>query len=216
MGTHVRHATHSDVEFLAWVMLSASRGHLQRGVWDLLVGGGDGTCLDYLRRLAVAEPRSLCHYNSYLVAEEDGRPVSALCGFDPRDGGWATVAQAMTAVQRDLGWTDGDLAASMQRAAPAWTCFLPDIGADWAIENVATLPAYRRRGLAMNLLNEVVQEGMRRGCQLAQITSLIGNDTAQRAYERIGFRVRDEKRTAEFRAALGAAGYVRLTRQISR
>jgi ribosomal protein S18 acetylase RimI-like enzyme len=214
MGTHVRGATLSDVEFLARVMLSASRGHLRRGVWDLLVGGDDATCLDYLRRLAVAEPRSLCHYNSYLVAEDDGHPVAALCAFDPRDGGWATVAQAMAAVQRDLGWTDGDLAASMQRAAPAWTCFLPDIGADWAIENVATLPAYRRRGLAINLLNEMLQEGIKRGCQLAQITSLIGNDKAQRAYERVGFRVRDEKRTAEFCAALGAPGYLRLTRQL--
>src|SRR5262249_27300006 len=140
-------------------------------------GGDDTTCLDYLRRLALAEPRSLCHYESYLIAEDGDRPVAALCGFDPRDGGWATVAQAMTAVQRDLEWTEEQVAASLQRAAPAWTCFLPNIGAEWTIENVATLPAYRRRGLTVGLMNEMMEEGRRRGCTLAEITSLIGNDS---------------------------------------
>jgi ribosomal protein S18 acetylase RimI-like enzyme len=214
MDSHLRRAARDDVEFLAWVMLSASRGHLRRGVWDLIVGRDDAACLDYLQRLAVAEPRSLCHYESYLVAELDGRPVAALCGFDTRNGGWATVAQAMTAVQRDLGWSQSDVAASLQRVAPAWTCFLPDIGAEWAIENVATLPAFRRRGLAVGLLSEIVEEGTRRGCQLAQITSLVGNDAAQRVYERLGFRVVDEKRSAEFAAALGAPGFVRMMREL--
>jgi len=50
--------------------------------------------------------------------------------------------------------------------------------------------------------------------QARQITSLIGNDAAQRTYERIGFRVLDEKRSAEFLNVLGAPGYLRLIRQL--
>ena len=71
-----------DAEFLAWVMLSASRSHLTRGLWDLIIGADEAGCLEYLRRLALAEPRSLYHYESFLVAEVAGERAAALCGFE--------------------------------------------------------------------------------------------------------------------------------------
>jgi hypothetical protein len=79
----IRRGVHSDAEFLAWVTLAASRAHLSRGPWDLIIGAGDAGCVDYLKRLAVAEPRSMCHYESFFVAEVDGRAAAALCGFRP-------------------------------------------------------------------------------------------------------------------------------------
>jgi ribosomal protein S18 acetylase RimI-like enzyme len=170
MTVSIRCAQAEDSRFLAWVMLAASRAHLHRGVWDLLIGADEAGCLDYLQRLAVAEPRSLCHYESFLVAEVDGQPSGALCGFEIRTGGWATVGQAMAKVQRDLGWTEADVANSQKRVAPIWACFLPDVGADWGIENVASRPEYRRRGLANTLLDQALREGRQRGCTLAQIT----------------------------------------------
>src|SRR5580700_3515307 len=118
MAVLVRRGRREDVDFLAWVMLAASRAHLKRGVWDLIIGADEAGCLDYLRRLAVAEPRSLCHYESFLVAETDGQAGAALCGFGVREGAWATVAQAMAGVQADLRWTDADAEASRKRIAP--------------------------------------------------------------------------------------------------
>ena len=44
----------------------------------------------------------------------------------------------------------------------------------------------------------------RAGHRIAQLTILIGNLAAQRAYEKAGFTVRDEKATSQLRAALGA------------
>jgi translation initiation factor 4G len=108
METFVRRANSGDAEFLAWVTLSASRSHLTRGLWDLIIGADEAGCLDYLRRLAIAEPWSLYHYSSYIVAEIDGERAAALCGFEPRDGGWAIAGEAMSKVQRDLGWTEAD------------------------------------------------------------------------------------------------------------
>jgi len=209
----IRRARRDDVKFLAWVMLSASRGHVKRGVWDLLLGN-EAACLDYLERLAVAQPLSLCHYQSFWLAEFDGRPAAALSGFDRRGGRWATAGLAMANVQRDLGWTDHDLSASQRRVAPVWACFLPDIGADWGIENVATGPEFRRRGLAGALMDRVLQEGRDRGTHLAAITTLIGNDAALSVYEKSGFRFSDEKRCAEFETVIGAPGFVRLTRPV--
>ena len=100
MDLKIRRATRDDAEFLAWVMLASSRSHVSRGIWDLIIGAGDAGCLDYLKRLALAGPRSLCHYESFLVAEADGRPAAALCVFKPSEGGWPLVSKAMANVQR--------------------------------------------------------------------------------------------------------------------
>ena len=214
MAVSVRRARAEDAGFLAWVMLAASRAHLHRGFWDLLIASDEAGCLDYLRRLAVAEPRSLCHYESFLLAEVDGQLGGALCGFEIRAGGWATVGHAMAKVQRDLGWTEADVANSQKRVAPIWACFLPDVGADWAIENVASRPEYRRRGLANTLLDQALREGRQRGCTLAQITTFIGNDAAQSAYKRSGFRFSDERRSSEMASVLSASGFVRFIREL--
>jgi ribosomal protein S18 acetylase RimI-like enzyme len=214
MSPKLRRGQRSDAGFLAWVMLAASRGHVQRGVWDLIVGGNDQECLDYLERLSLADPHSLCSCENFVIAEVDGHPAAALCGFAFADGGWGTVAQAMTNVQRDLGWTEADLAASGQRSAPVYKNFGPNTGADWCVELVATRPEYRRRGLVDLLMREAIQQGVDRGCKLAQITILIGNDAAQKAYEKVGFRVHDERGTPEFQAAIGAPGFRRFLRPL--
>ncbi|MBZ5697020.1 MAG: GNAT family N-acetyltransferase [Acidobacteriia bacterium] len=214
MAIKIRAATRDDADFLAQAMLSASRGHLGRGIWDLIVDTDEASRLEYLRLLAVAEPLSPYHYKSHLIAEVDGHPSATLSGFDMRNSGLAVVGQAMANVQKDLGWTEADLAALRQRLVPAWTCFLPEIGADWRIDNVATILEYRRRGLANMLVNEMIQEGINCKCKLAQIEILIGNDAAQATYEKLGFRVFDEKRSVEFAAVLDAPGLRRLVREL--
>lgn len=216
----IRRARREDADFLAWVMLAASRAHLTRGVWDLIIGTDIGTdeegCLDYLKRLAVAEPRSLYHYENFVVAEVDGTPAAGLCSFDMREDTWAIVAEATSAVQHDIGWSEADVAASRERVAPVWACFLKDAGADWGIENVGTRPEYRGRGLASALMAEFLREGAERGRQLAQITTYIGNDAARSVYEKAGFRFSDEKRCAEVAALLGAPGFMRFLRKLQK
>jgi ribosomal protein S18 acetylase RimI-like enzyme len=215
MAVHIRRANSGDAEFLAWVILAASRSHLARGLWDLIIGADQAGCLDYLARLAVAEPRSLYHYESFLVAEVAGEPAAALCGFETR-GAWEIVGDAMSNVQRDLGWTEADGAASYRRVAPVWTaCMPPDIGADFAIENVATLPDYRWRGLINALIEVTLRDARERGCRLAQITTYLGNDAAVSTYEKAGFSVLDQKHCPELQKILGVPGFVRLTRDLT-
>jgi ribosomal protein S18 acetylase RimI-like enzyme len=215
MCVFIRRAKASDAEFLAWVTLTASRAHLARGLWDLIIGADEAGCLDYLQRLAIAEPRSLYHWSSYIVAEIDGERAAALCGFEPQDGGWATAGDAMSNVQRELAWTDADAAASYQRIAPVWAaCSLPDAGADYVIENVATKPEYRRRGYAVILLDVILHDAFDRDCTLAQITTYMGNDAALLVYEKAGFKVLDEKRCTDLEKLLGVPGFIRLTREL--
>jgi ribosomal protein S18 acetylase RimI-like enzyme len=99
--------------------------------------------------------------------------------------------------------------------APIWTaCMPPDVGADFGIENVATVPEYRRRGLIGALIHEILHTASARGCKLAQITTYLGNDAAVSAYEKSGFRILDEKRCTEVQRILGVPGFVRLTREL--
>lgn len=213
MPVRIRSGKPDDAVFLARVMMLASRGHLRRGVWDLIAGGSEENCLDYLRRLALSEPVSLCHYSSFIVAEHDGRPAGALCGFDPRVGGWEMLADAMKNVQRAKGWTDADEKASGARTAPVWQCIFDTLDGAWVVESVATMPEFRRRGLADALVAEILEAGRSRRHRMAQLTILIGNVAAQRAYEKAGFRVEGEKRHRDFEAALGAPGFMRMVRE---
>jgi len=213
----IRSGTEADADFLAWVMLASSRSHGQRGTWDLVVSGDDALRLEYLRRLALV-PGTLCHCHSFLVAEVNGRPASALatCRFHVDAGGWTAVGRAMDKVQRDLGWTAADVEASRARLSPALACMPPDIGADWCIEFVATLPQHRRLGLVDALMGQAIQRGVDQKCSLAQIQILIGNDPAQKAYEKAGFTVYDERRSQEFQAATGSPGFRRLVRRLGK
>ncbi|MBV9769176.1 MAG: GNAT family N-acetyltransferase [Bryobacterales bacterium] len=214
MICRIRRAIREDAEFLAWVMLASSRSHLTRGIWEVIIGADEAGCLDYLRRLAIAEPRSLYHYESFLVAEAAGERAAALCGFEPRHD-WATVGEAMSNVQRDLGWTAAETTASYTRIAPVWASCMPaNAGADFVIENVATTPKYRRRGVVRALIDQILRDAVEHGGRMAQITTYIGNDAAQSAYEKSGFRVSDEKRCTELENLLGVPGFVRLTREL--
>ena len=214
MSPTIRRATRDDAEFLAWVMLASSRSHISRGAWDLIIGGDDAQCLDYLKRLVLAEPRSLCHYGSFLVAEVDCQQAAALCTSKPAEGGWTLVGQAQAHVERDLGWTETDKAASHQRFAPMLACMPPAAGADWFIEFVATHPEYRRRGLVDMLMREAIRQGVESGCSLAEIMILAGNDPAQAAYEKVGFVVHDQCGSRELQAAIGAPGFRRMLRKL--
>ena len=68
------------------------------------------------------------------------------------------------------------------------------------------MPRFRKRGLAGELIRHVLPEGKRLGMREAQITFLIGNDPAERAYANAGFAHAGDRRSAAFEAATGAPG----------
>jgi ribosomal protein S18 acetylase RimI-like enzyme len=90
----------------------------------------------------------------------------------------------------------------------------PTPGDHWVVEWVATLPEYRGRGLVAGLLQEMLERGRGLDYEAAQISIMIGNDAAQRAYESAGFAVVDEKTSPQLDALLGTPGFRRLRRAI--
>ena len=86
------------------------------------------------------------------------------------------------------------------------TCNPDNAEGAWVVENVATVPDFRRMGIVSRLLDEMVKRGRSRGHELAQISYLIGNSPALRAYEKAGFKLVNEKRHPDFEAAMGCPG----------
>ena len=206
MDVKLVEARQDHVPFLAWVMLTAFRSHLERGMWDFFVGGTDDKCLPFLEALAVTETRHWGHYSNFIVAEVDGRPASALCGYFAAECGGPALERGVTEASRAIGRTEEDDRAGWQRAGSIAHCNIERADGAWIVENVATLPEFRRKGLVDYLLLEILGRGRSRKAAVAEIGVFIGNDPAQRAYEKAGFAVVGEKRHPDFEAVYKCPG----------
>jgi ribosomal protein S18 acetylase RimI-like enzyme len=213
-AVNIREASETDVDFVAWVMLAASRSQLQRGIWEYINDHTEDEALGYLCHFAVTEPVTWCHFSRFLIAEVNGAPAAALCDFDPKVQGNEAMMSAFPAVAKAAGITK-DMAAAIEHRVMVVGAVEPDYAEGaWVIENVATVPEHRRRGLVDALLETALERGRDQGFALGQISLLIGNEPARRAYLKHGFEHHDEKRDAAFEAALGSPGIERLLRTL--
>lgn len=211
MAVRIRSATEDDAAFVAWAELIAARSHLEYGAWDHILGLDEPETLRFLEQLACSDAEHWCHHARFLIAEVDGTPAAALCAFDPALHGGHALDAAVVATLQGME-QEMDLAAGLARAAAVGTCMADYADGAWVVENVATRPAFRGRGLVQELLAEALARGREAGFRVGQIAVLVGNEVARRAYLRAGFEPDLEKRHPAFRAALGSPGMERLLR----
>jgi GNAT superfamily N-acetyltransferase len=212
--THIiRQAKQGDADFLAWAILSASRGHRARGWFDAVLTHSEEVRLNFLRRLTLTRATSWWHYSRFLVAESDGEAVAALSAFRAGDA-YPLSQQAISEAAEGFHWSEAERQEMWRRGSYIFTCTLETKDDVWAIENIAVLPERRGRGLAHELIERAVDDGRRAGCRQAQITFTIGNDAAEHAYARSGFTPEDEKRHPDFEVATGAPGLRRYVRDL--
>ena len=57
------------------------------------------------------------------------------------------------------------------------------------IINLAVAPAFRKRGLGQRMIESCMDFAFQRGARLATLEVRVGNEVAQRLYEKCGFRV---------------------------
>jgi len=213
METEIRQARPGDAHFLSSVIHAAGRGHVKRGIWDVILDRAEDECLNFYGLLAVSKIPHLYHYSCFLVAEVNGNPAAALAGCDPQVRGYPALAQAMGDVFRELRWPAPDKV--WHERAQRVLCCLPDtVDGAWVVESVATVPEFRRRGLVDKLLLAVLDQGRDQGFKRSQINIYIGNTPAQKAYEKHGFRVVDEIRHPSFEEETGSPGMARLLRDL--
>jgi len=216
MKVTVVDARKEHAPFIARVILTAHRSHLERCLWDFLVGGTEAECLRFLEALATTSQPHWAHLSTFIVAEVEGRPASALSGYFEGELGTGTpsLREAIAEASQAVGRTDEENAAGWQRAGSIIYVAPEHVPEAWVVENVATLPEFRRRGLVDRLLAEMQDRGRDRGATFADVGVLIGNDPAQRAYEKAGFEVIAEKRHPEFEAVYNCPGIRSLSRTL--
>ncbi len=210
MDVEIRPAQPEDAAFLGWAIFAAGRSHCQRGVWDVIMGRPENECLAFLEHLTVTEAPHMFHYSNFVIAEVNGRAAAALSGYDPDKVGLAKAGLPTDEVRQKLGLTGSYWVENQRGVAAILYCYPEDTEGAWIIESVATLPEFRRRGMINILLEDILEKGRRIGFNLAQVGVFIGNTPAQKAYEKCGFKVIDEKRHPDFEAEIGCPGMKRL------
>ena len=207
MRPRIRRATTEDIPFLGWVMFTAARSHLDKCVWETIFDETEAGVRDLLERVAQTDQTHWCHASKFWIAEVEGKAAAALGGFVPETEGSGPLGEAMLDVARNqLSYPEERISELLQRGAISMGGMPDDLEAVWGVENVAVLPEYRGAGLTDRLFEHVLDEGRSRGFSRAQILCLIGNDAAQRAWERNGFQLQTERRDAAFEALFGCPG----------
>lgn len=209
----IRAGRSEDAPFLAWAILAASRGHLSKGWFDIALNQPEERCVQFLRQLTDTPTHSMWHYSRFLIAEVDGSPVAAVSAFGAADV-YAISPMAITETIEKLGWPAVEQTRFWERGEYAFACTKPPLDDALVIESIATLPKYRSRGCIAALLAHALESGKVQGLIAAQITFLIGNYSAERAYLRSGFRLTNEWRHPDFEAVSGSPGLRRFVRAI--
>jgi ribosomal protein S18 acetylase RimI-like enzyme len=160
-------ATRAHAPFIAWVTLAAFRSQLECGFWDFMLDGDEAYKLRYLEALTTTEHLHWVHHSTFIVAEVDGRPASALCGYFDEELGGPTLRFAGIEANEKTGRTEEEAAAGFDRAKSIMNVLPEHPPGAWIVENVATLPEFRRRGLVDRLMGEILERGRERGATVA-------------------------------------------------
>jgi ribosomal protein S18 acetylase RimI-like enzyme len=206
----IRQARADDAAFIARNILLAQRGHRSRGWFDIALARPEEQVLDFIGKLAVARQRSWWHAAHFIVAEVDGQRAAALCAL-PVAGADGAAAAAIKEVAGKTGLSAREI---FRRGAYLDNCWVEAGDGGWLIEHVASLPAFRGRGLVQALIAHALSAGKAAGYATASIPFLIGNDAAEHCYAKAGFSFAEEKRDPGFEALTGAPGFRRFARAI--
>jgi len=209
----IRAASVEDASFLAWVILTAGRAHVKRGIWEVVLGMPWEQCLHFLRLLSVTVVPHLFHHSCYLVADVAGVPRAGLGGYDPNVSGNTALLQALQEVYQLI---DGASPSMSQDGTPPRIlgCIPEPVEGAWMIDSVAAVQEFRRQGIVGKLLEAVLTQGRAKGFPRAQVNIYIGNTAAQRLYEKHGFAIMDEMRSPYFEAEIGSPGMARMLRDL--
>ena len=213
MDVRIRNAMLDDSIFLSWLILTAGRAHVKRGIWEVILGEPEDECLRFLRLLTMTDKPHLFHYSCYLIAETQAGPVAGLGGYDPNVLGYEALQQVLPEVYSQAGKLPSD---EMAKGEPPriTVCIPPAVEGVWVIDSVATIPSFRRKGIVDRLLDKILDRGRKSGFRKAQVSIYIGNDPAQRAYEKHGFKLLDEWHDPYFETKIGSSGMARLVRDL--
>jgi ribosomal protein S18 acetylase RimI-like enzyme len=205
MSELVRPATKDDCRVLAYHAYLAGKSHLATSGYDHMFPGLAGPTdqrLTLMESLLQTDTVSWMHYSFCSVAEIEDQVGASLCHYHNRDGAYEKIGPALM----ELGWDKEDLLGMMRRMQPLLDVEFDPEGDVMMIENVAVSPKFRRRGLVNALMEDAIGIARDGGFSAIQLALFMGNAPAQKAYEKVGLKVVDEKTDPAFQELMGTPG----------
>jgi len=190
MSISIRPATKDDSLFLGWVVVHAARSHLDVGFFEVeFEGMTEEERIMLLSQVIASDEPSFMRWDGFLIAEVDGVPAAGLSGYETKHKSGQVFDQLVQQGLLRCGWTESQLALLKKRNYDILSVWpdLDDAENHWVVEWVATKPEYRRRGLVNQLLLRILDIGREKGYKKAQVSAMIENKPAIRAYEKLGF-----------------------------
>jgi ribosomal protein S18 acetylase RimI-like enzyme len=203
----LRHATAGDSAAIFRIMFD------DPGPDEMAIGGS----LEGARtvgRISLAHGVSVSTQRA-LIAEVDGQAVALLEPMLPDedlDVGAITVLNLAAAALTRLG--PAGFVRLLRWSRERGAVELSRVPQSYYIAHIDVLPEYRGRGIGAQLLGYAESQARARGFREMSLVTWIGNP-AQRLYERHGFRVVDERRSAEFERIAGFPGRVLMSRALA-
>ena len=205
MSVLVRPARREDCRVLAYHAYLAGKSHLATSGYDYMfpgIGGPTDQRLTLMENLLQTKVVSWMHYTFCSVAETDGQAGASLCHYHNREGAHKRIGPALM----ELGWDKEELLSMVSRVQPLLDVEFDPVGDVMVIENVAVSPRFRRRSMVNALMEDAIDVARDQGFEALQLAIFIGNTAAQKAYEKAGFKVVDEKRDPVFKELMGSEG----------
>ena len=203
MKISVRKATEKDADVIASAMLISSRAGKKIGIFDLIFDTSDDTVLKVrLRELALTQTKSYCHYSNFLLAEEGETVAGTLCGYEPRLATDAVFTQALAETGVDENY--------LERIA-TYLLVKPEIDRQtWVLDFMTVSAGSEPLAVFAELLKKSLLTARLKGYRKAQTMVEAGSYDAEILYEKLGFEVKDEKRSTLYTDQFGRAGIIRL------
>lgn len=196
----IRTANASDASFIAWAILESSRAGKKQGVFDLIFSPADDI-MKMLETLIVHDIKTICHYSNFLIAEIDGQPVGALCGYDGYRLSWEKMSEAL----ESMG-CQGDY---KERIASYLLCEPEAEKNTLVLDFMVAKDEFRGLGVVKELVKKVLLNARLKGFRKAQTGIEIGSIETRLAYEKMGFTAKEEKRSDYYLEDFGRAGITR-------
>lgn len=212
MEISIRDATADDAEFLAWAILTAARGNLAKpSIWEQVISGSQHDREALIAKLVVAEPACIAHFEGFVIAEHQGLPIAAACGYIPAEKPPEAFTSALLSVVEKMGWSHEQQLALLDGFAVFARCLPMGYQQNWVLEYIATKTDYRSSGVTKVLLNDLLECGREAGATSAQVAYFIGNEAAKKSYRKLGFKEVNKIVDSEFESQYGVPGVVHMS-----
>src|SRR3954467_9741109 len=97
----IRRARIDDAGFIARTIVTAQRGHVARGWFDIALDWPEPQCLAFVERIATAHRQSWWHVSQFIIGEVEGEPGAALWAMPASGRGRAGGRTLRNACVRD-------------------------------------------------------------------------------------------------------------------